>query len=306
MLPWQLLRCEKSSFIVALRQKLTSAAALVEFSSIQVRFLYRHFKWANFPPRLLKRILTRLFAFFKWIFHDCFVFFPVARDFHLNLSRILKFRFALTFLVIVVAWDNQAIQLHNRFPGASPSRHKIKFDHGLRAGIWAWIARRLPSRASEHYFQISLRIWSQISHRAELFDFLPAFIVQLESHAMYFDQEANMFLWIRTILCTEYEIKQFFFLFFLEMRKNEIISHPSFGNIRFSFFLRASNMFPVYTKSIAIYPKSVVKRLCLHRRSLVERHFLAGALCVEERQKFRWNRCEKGQNRKSFFFISKW
>lgn len=253
----------------------------------------------------MKRILTRLFAFIKWIFHDCFVFFIVARDFHLNFSRLLKFRFALTFLVFVVAWDNQAIQLQHRFPGASPSRHKIKFDHGLKAGIWAWIARRLSSRASEHYFQISLRIWSQISHRAELFDFLPAFIVQSESHAMDFDQEANMFLWIRTILCTEYEIKQFFFLLGNEKERNHFSSFLWQHSLLF-FFLRASNMFPVYTKSIAIYPKSVVKRLCLHRRSLVERHFLAGALCAEERQKFRWNRCEKGQNRKSFFFISKW
>lgn len=47
---------------------------------------------------------------------------------------------------------------------------------------------------------------SHISHQAKHFDFLP---VSCSIKVFAFHQEANMFRWIRTILCIEYEIKYF-------------------------------------------------------------------------------------------------
>lgn len=52
----------------------------------------------------------------------------------------------------------------------------------------------------------SLASPSHNSRRVKHFDFLP---VSCSIKVFDFHQEANMFLWIRTILCIEYEIKHF-------------------------------------------------------------------------------------------------
>lgn len=116
-----------------------------------------------------------------------------------NSSRSLP----ASYCDIVASWD------HQRFPYTIAvcvsSQHKIKFDHGLRAGdLGADFKTFTPD---EHYFRILFRIDRRFHVKRNFSIFCLLHSASNWVSCLDFDQEANMFSWIRTILCTEYEIK---------------------------------------------------------------------------------------------------